>query len=117
MVAARGVHVNVYNATKRHGLASQVARQLRKRGFVVGKVENYPAGRAVTGIAEVRATASDTAPARAVGAQVTAFLAVPDQRKDSSVDLVLGAAFRALRSSAAASAAMTPIASPRPLGC
>jgi hypothetical protein len=117
VVAAHDVHVNVYNATKRHGLASEVATELRKRGFVVGKVENDPAGRAVTGVAEVRASTSGTAPARTVGAQVASFVTVPDQRKDASVDLVLGAAFRSLRSSSAAAAALSPTPSPRPSGC
>jgi LytR cell envelope-related transcriptional attenuator len=117
VVAARDVHVNVYNATKRHGLASEVAKQLRQRGFVVGKVENDPAGRTVSGIAEVRASAAGTATARTVGAQVASYAAVPDQRKDASVDLVIGAAFRSLRTAAAASAAMSPTPSPRPSGC
>ena len=117
VVAARAVHVNVYNATKRRGLASDVAKQLRKRGFVIGKVENDPAKRTVTGIAEVRSSAAGAAPARTVGAQVASFVSVPDQRKDASVDLVLGAGFRALRTTAAAAAAMTPTPSPRPSGC
>jgi hypothetical protein len=116
-VAARAVHLNVYNATERRGLASEVAKQLRKRGFVIGKVENDPAKRKVTGIAEVRASAAGAAPARTVGAQVSSFVSVPDQRKDASVDLVLGAGFRALRTTAAASAAMSPTPSPRPSGC
>ena len=117
VVAARAVHVNVYNATKRRGLASDVAKQLRKRGFVIGKVENDPAKRTVTGIAEVRHSTAGAAPARTVGAQVASFVSVPDQRKDASVDLVLGAGFRALRTTAAAAAAMTPTPSPRPSGC
>jgi hypothetical protein len=117
VVAARDVHLNVYNATKRRGLASDVAQQLRKRGFRVGKVENDPANRTVTGIAEVRASTSGTAAARTVGAQVTSYVSVPDQRKDASVDLVLGAAFRTLRTPAAATAAMSPTPAPRPAGC
>lgn len=117
VVTPHDVHVNVYNATKNRGLASQVAKQLRQRGFIVGKVENDPAHRTVTGIAEVRAGASDTATARTIGAQVASFVAVPDQRKDASVDLVLGAGFRTLRTTAAATAAMKPTPSPRPSGC
>ena len=117
VVAARAVHLNVYNATKRRGLASDVAKQLRKRGFVIGKVENDPANRTVTGIAEVRASAAGAAAARTVGAQVSSFVSVPDLRKDASVDLVLGAGFRTLSTTAAASAAMSPTPSPRPSGC
>ena len=117
MVAARSVHLNVYNATKRRGLATDVAKELRRRGFVVGKVSNDPAKRKVTGVAEVRASTAGAAAARTVGAQVASFVAVPDQRKDASVDLVLGAGFHALRTTAAASAALKPTPAPRPSGC
>jgi hypothetical protein len=117
VVAARAVRVNVYNATERRGLASSVAKQLRKRGFVIGKVENDPAKRSITGIAEVRHSTAGAAPARTVSAQVASFVTVPDQRKDASVDLVLGAGFRTLRTTAAAAAAMTPTPAPRPSGC
>jgi hypothetical protein len=117
VVAARAVHLNVFNATKRHGLAKDVAKELRKRGFVIGKVANDPAKRKVTGIAEVRTSMAGAAAARTVGAQVASFVSVPDQRKDASVDLVLGAGFRTLRTTAAATAAMKPTPSPRPSGC
>lgn len=117
VVAARAVHLNVYNATKRRGLATDVAKELRKRGFVIGKVSNDPAKRKVTGVAEVRASTAGAAPARTVGAQVASFVAVPDQRKDASVDLVLGAGFHSLRTTAAAAAALKPTPSPRPSGC
>jgi hypothetical protein len=117
VVAARDVHLNVYNATKRRGLAGEVAKQLRKRGFVVAKIENDPTGRKVTGIAEVRANTSSSAAVRTVGAQVASYAAVRDQRKDPSVDLVLGAAFRTLRTPAAVTAALRPTPAPRPSGC
>jgi hypothetical protein len=117
VVAARDVHLNVYNATKRRGLAGEVAKQLRKRGFVVAKIENDPTSRKVTGIAEVRANTSSSAAVRTVGAHVASFVAVRDTRKDPSVDLVLGPAFRTLRTPAAAAAALKPTPSPRPSGC
>ena len=116
-VAARAVHLNVFNATTRRGLANEVAKALRKRGFVIGKVANDPAKRKVTGVAEVRASTAGAAAARTVGAQVASFVSVPDQRKDASVDLVLGAGFRTLRTTAAASAALKPTPTPRPAGC
>jgi LytR cell envelope-related transcriptional attenuator len=117
VVAARAVHLNVYNATKRRGLANDVAKELRKRGFVIGKVSNDPANRKVTGVAEVRASTAGAGPARTVGAQLASFVSIPDQRKDASVDLVLGAGFHTLRTTAAASAALKPTPSPRPSGC
>lgn len=111
------VKVNVYNATQRRGLASAVATQLKKRGFKVGKVSNDPLKRTVTGLAEVRASTTGADAARTVVAQVGQVVLVPDQRKDASVDLVLGATFKALVPPAAAAAAVTPTPSPRPPGC
>jgi hypothetical protein len=90
---------------------------LRKRGFVVAKIENDPTGRKVTGIAEVRANPANSAVVRTVGAQVASFAAVRDARKDASVDLVLGPAFRTLRTPTAAAAALKPTPAPRPSGC
>ena len=117
VVAPAQVRVNVYNATQRRGLASTVATQLKKRGFTVGEVANDPLKRSVTGLAEVRSSAAGTDAARTVVAQVGQVVLVPDQRKDASVDLVLGATFKALVSPAAAAAAITPTPSPRPVGC
>lgn len=111
------VKVNVYNATDRRGLAARVAGELRKRGFRVGKVDNDPAKRTVTGAAEVRHSTAGTDAARTVAAQVGEVVAVPDQRKDASVDLVLGAAFTRLQAREVATAALTPTPRPRPSGC
>lgn len=117
VVAPAKVKVNVYNATQRRGLASAVATQLKKRGFSVGKVSNDPLKRTVTGLAEVRASTTGAAAARTVVAQVGQVVLVPDQRKDASVDLVLGATFKALVPPAKAAAALTPTPTPRPKGC
>ena len=117
VVAPGAVTVNVYNATERRGLAGTVATQLRKRGFRVGKVANDPLERKVTGAAEVRRSTLGADAARTVTAQVGAVVAVPDQRKDASVDLVLGAAFRDLQPAAAVAAALSPTPQPVPAGC
>ena len=111
------VKVNVYNATERRGLASAVAAQLKKRGFKVVKVSNDPLKRKVTGLAEVRSSTAGADAARTVVAQVGQVVLVPDQRKDASVDLVLGATFKRLVPPKAAAAAITPTPSPRPEGC
>jgi hypothetical protein len=117
VVLPRAVTVNVYNATGRRGLAGTVATQLRKRGFRVGKVANDPLERKVTGAAEVRSSTVGANAARTVTAQVGTVVAVPDQRKDASVDLVLGAGFHALQPTAAAAAALSPTPRPVPAGC
>jgi hypothetical protein len=126
VVPIAAVKVNVYNATEQRGLASQVATQLRKRGFTVKKVDNDPLGRTVTGAAEVRSSARGAGAARTVTAQVApagqvgaapAVTAVPDQRKDATVDLVIGAAWHGLRPPADAAAALSPTPRPVPSGC
>jgi len=111
------VKVNVYNATDRRGLAAKVATRLERRGFLVGKVDNDPLKRTVTGAAEVRHSTVGTAAARTVTAQVGTVVAVPDRRTDASVDLVLGAAFTGLVAPAEAAAALSPSPEPTRAGC
>jgi hypothetical protein len=126
VVPAKAVKVNVYNATEKRGLASKVAGQLRRRGFTVKKIDNDPLDRTVTGAAEVRSSALGAGAARTVTAQVApagqvgaapAVTAVPDQRKDATVDLVVGAAWNGLRPPADAAAALSPTPQPAPSGC
>jgi len=119
-LAVRLVHVNVYNATDRRGLATEVAAALRHRGFHVGKVDNDPLHRTVSAVAEVRSGPHGAGAARTVTAQVgaaPAVAAVADARTGAGVDLVLGPAFRGLRSPAAAAAALRVTASPAPTTC
>lgn len=117
VVAPPAVKVNVYNATDKRGLASRVAAELKRRGFHVGKVDNDPLKRQVTGAAEVRSSSAGAGAARTVSAQVGTVVAVPDQRTNSSVDLVLGAAFVRLQPVPAAAAALSPSPQPVPSGC
>lgn len=89
--------VNVYNATTKEGLAGRTAAALRERGFTVGKVANDPLGRAVAGPAEVRFGPSGKGHAELVVPMAgKGATLVPDKRKDTSVDLVLGAKFTSL---------------------
>jgi hypothetical protein len=117
VVAPKAVKVNVYNATDQRGLASRVAAELKRRGFHVGKVDNDPLKRQVTGAAEVRSSTAGAGAARTVSAQVGTVVAVPDQRTNASVDLVLGAAFVRLQPVPAAAAALSPSPQPVPSGC
>jgi hypothetical protein len=117
VVAPGAIRVNVFNATEQRGLATRVATELTRRGFRVGKVDNDPLERQVTGAAEVRNSASGAAAARTVSAQVGQVVAVPDRRPNASVDLVLGAAFRTLQPVAAAAAALSVTPAPAPSGC
>ena len=117
VVAPTAVRVNVYNATDKRGLASRVAAEMKRRGFHVGKVDNDPLRRQVTGAAEVRSSTAGAGAARTVSAQVGTVVAVPDQRTNASVDLVLGAAFVRLQPVPAAAAALKPSPQPVPSGC
>jgi hypothetical protein len=117
VVAPKAVKVNVYNATDQRGLASRVAAELKRRGFHIGKVDNDPLKRQVTGAAEVRSSTAGAGAARTVAAQVGAVVAVPDQRPNASVDLVLGAAFVRLQPVPAAAAALKPSPQPMPAAC
>ena len=122
VVPAGEVTVNVYNATDRRGLAARVAAELKRRGFRVAAVDNDPAKRTVTGAAEVRHGPTGADGARTVTAHVappgaTTVVAVPDQRTDAAVDLVLGAAFTRLQAADLAAAGLSPSPQPRPSGC
>ena len=117
VVAPAKIKVNVYNATDQRGLATEVAGQLGRRGFTVGKVDNDPLERTVTGIAEVRHSETGDGAARTVAAQVGTVVSVPDQRANGSVDLVLGAEFDHLLTRAEAAAVLSPSPSPTPAGC
>lgn len=90
------VVVNVYNATDRAGLAAKTAAELRKRGYKVSTVANDPLQRKVPGPAEVRYGAAGLSGSKLVLGLVKGAKAVHDGRQDASVDLVLGAKFKAL---------------------
>lgn len=97
VAAPANTTVNVYNATTKNGLAARTAADLKRRGFTVGKVSNDPLSRKVGGPAEVRFGPSGKAHSQLVvplGGKGTTRL--PDTRKDTTVDLVLGAKFTAL---------------------
>ena len=102
------VTVNVYNATDRSGLAAKTASDVRKRGFKVSAVSNDPLQKDVTVAAEVRYGTTGTSSAKLVMALVKGSKAIKDSRADSSVDLVLGAKFKALTAAPKAATATTP---------
>ena len=101
--------VNVYNATSRNGLAAATAKEIKARGFTVGKIANDPLHQTVKGPAQVRygpAGASRAALVRdLIGKGV---VMVKDKRTDTSVDLVLGDGFNSLVAAPTPSAAATP---------
>ncbi|MEU9340692.1 LytR C-terminal domain-containing protein [Streptomyces sp. NPDC048278] len=112
------ITVNVYNATTRTGLAKDTADELKKRGFKIGDVGNAPA----KFDQKVKGTAILLGPATALktslpvlATQVTAA----DQRteagrKGTTVDLIIGNAFKTLTPQATATKAITALSAPKP---
>ncbi len=90
------VEVNVFNATSREGLAGQVAKDLKKRGFVVTTVANDPKHADVTGRGHLRFGNDGVNPAKLVSRHVGNFEEHPDARKRASVDVVLGPKYQRL---------------------
>ncbi|MGW4593779.1 LytR C-terminal domain-containing protein [Streptomyces sp. NPDC004457] len=111
------ITVNVYNATKRPGLAKSTADELRKRGFKIGDVGNasgqYDKKVKGAGILLGSAAAQDTS-LRVLGTQLAGAEARADIRKGTDVDLVIGDAFKGLSQPAAAKRALTALTAPEP---
>ena len=108
------VTVNVYNATDRAGLAARTAAELKKRGFGIGKIANDPLGKTLTNVAEVRYGPGGKANAQLVAYYVPGAVLVLDKRTDTTVDLVLGAKFKAIPAQKTVDAALAkpvPVAS------
>ncbi|GAB3591945.1 hypothetical protein GCM10027446_11690 [Angustibacter peucedani] len=91
------VVVNVYNATKRNGLASSVATTLDRRSFQIGTIANDPLHAKVTGTAVIRYGTRGTAAAQLLSSQLDGAKLSRDKRKNASVDLVLGAKYKSLK--------------------
>ncbi|MFE4536655.1 LytR C-terminal domain-containing protein [Streptomyces scopuliridis] len=109
------ITVNVYNATPRGGLAKVTADELKKRGFVIGKVGNAPAAydKKVpgTGIL-VGGEKPEDGFFTVLGAQLKGATSKTDTRKTPDVDLILGAAFKELTEQKDADQALATVASP-----
>jgi hypothetical protein len=117
-VTAAQFKLNVYNSTNRNGLAAGAATELKKRGFVVGKVTNDPLKANLTIAAEVRGASLQAM--HIVAAEVTGSQLRTDTRTDGTVDLVLGSGFTALASPDQVSAALaspSPSASKKAAAC
>jgi hypothetical protein len=106
------VKVNVYNASKRNGLARKVAGEMKDRGFVVGTIANDPLRHTVTTTAEVRYGSKGKAGAQLVSSEIPGSKVVVDKRKDASVDLVLGSSYVDLSASATATAGSSSTCTP-----
>ncbi|MHC5902728.1 LytR C-terminal domain-containing protein [Streptomyces sp. S6] len=111
------ITVNVFNATTRKGLAKTTADELKKRGFKVGQVGNAAAqfDKKVpgTGVLVGLPAASGTS-LSVVGVQLPGAERKTDAaRKDASVDLVIGNAFKGLATPADATKALAALNAPK----
>jgi hypothetical protein len=91
------VVVNVYNATRRGGLAASAATSLDRRSFQVRAIANDPLAAKVPGTAVVRHGSKGLAQAQLVAAQVAGAKLVKDKRRTAVVDLVLGTKYQGLK--------------------
>ncbi|MET8507398.1 LytR C-terminal domain-containing protein [Streptomyces sp. NPDC004787] len=112
------ITVNVYNATPRAGLAKSTADELKKRGFVIGKVGNAPvaydkkvpgSGLLLGSPGAAKGTFS------VVGTQLKGATTKVDARTTADVDLIIGTAFKTLDPKAAADAALVALNKPKPV--
>ncbi|GAB3668067.1 LytR C-terminal domain-containing protein [Streptomyces sparsus] len=116
------ITVNVYNATKRSGLARETADELAERGFTIGEVDNAPPELDK----KVKATGLLLGTAKSEQSGALAVLAahldkaktkVDNTRKGpaaKSVDLVIGNGYRSLTKPKAADQALVALTEPTP---
>jgi len=111
------ITVNVFNATTRSGLAKTTADELKKRGFKVGQVGNAAAqfDKKVTGAGVlVGLPAASGTSLSVVGVQLPGAERKMDAaRKDASVDLIIGNAFKGLAAPADATKALAALSVPK----
>ena len=105
------VTINVYNATKRQGLAGTTAEALAARGFAVKEVANDPEGQKVVGVAEIRYGPKGAEGAKLLRYYLPGAEMLPDDRSKKAVDVVIGKEFSEIVGEAKVAAAL---ASPSP---
>lgn len=115
------ITVNVFNATKRSGLAKDTADELEKRGFKIGDVGNAPKAYdqkvKAPGIL-LGAPGSTDGAFRVLGTQLAGTQSKNDGRRGKDVDLIIGSGFKDLAGKKDAEKALTALTkpSPRPSG-
>lgn len=112
------VATNVFNATNRAGLAAKTAKELKARGFKVGKIANDPLNKTLTGVAEIRYGPAGAQAAQLMKYYIVNATLVNDKRKDATIDTVLGEKFTVVAPAAAVQAALaSPVPSLSGPGC
>jgi hypothetical protein len=107
------IDVAVLNATDRRGLAAEVAGSLQTQGFTKAEaLGNDTLHGVVRCSGQIRFGPNGVRAARTLGLVMPCAQLVRDQRSDSSVDLVVGAAFSTLTPSPAARAVLERLQTP-----
>jgi hypothetical protein len=105
------VTVNVYNSTPKSGLASQTAKDLKARRFLINKVANDPKGKRIKGVAQIRYGAKGEEAANLLLFYVPGAELVKTGRKTAIVDVSIGNTYSGLAPQQGIDALM---ASPKP---
>ena len=92
----KAVQMRVYNGTDKVGLASEVAKALKKRGFKVRSTGNDPQGELIQQSAQIRYGPTGAGAAQLLQATVRGSVIVDDGREDASIDVVLGNGYKEL---------------------
>jgi hypothetical protein len=112
------VTANVYNATDRAGLARATANTLKTRGFGIGSIANDPSGKSLTTIGEIRYGTKGKDNALLMRYYIVGATLVPDQRTDATIDVVLGAKYKAIPDQKVINAALAkPVVVASGAGC
>ena len=115
---ASRVTVNVYNSTKRVGIAGETSKLLSVRGFKIAKVENDPLGVGVEGVGEIRFGTKGELNAQLMAYHFPDATLIKDDRGGKRIDVVLGQQFSDLADDAEVVAQLAqPSASASPEGC
>lgn len=100
------VVLNVYNSTKKKGLAAQVALDFKREGFRINKIENDPEEARISGVAEIRFGPNAADAAKLVEYYLAGATMVKLDRASDRVDVAVGRGYTQLADGGAVAAAL-----------
>jgi hypothetical protein len=100
------VVLNIYNSTKKKGLAAQVALDFKREGFRINKIENDPRDARVKGVAEIRFGPNAADAAKLVEYYLAGATMVELDRTSDRVDVAVGRGYTQLADGGAVAAAL-----------
>jgi hypothetical protein len=112
------ISVRVFNGSARNGLAGKVAGQLKSFGFAVKTTGNDPLEARIRTQVEIRHGEEGELAAATMSAYVVGKVKdVRDDRRDESIDLVLGPSFTRLHSKSELKKSLAAVTSTLPMKC